>query len=282
MPSLDLQTGRWQPRAVHNGASLAGRGCQDVAAAGANPADPAIRPIRRGVNSALRDSRHPHLRRHLRRDGRRQAPRLPARSRRRGTARRMPDGGDRRPHPRRGLRRRRHGDDHAPSRDDDRRRQSPPLRLLPDGRSLRHGAGAPPAGPARRDRPRRRVLLRAPGQRHDLPGDDADRPRPRPAARPQPGALPARRRDGLERRQRRHHHRQPAEHDHRLDRRPALCRVRGGADAGGVGLARRHDRPRGVLHPKEFFTRERLVAPKLRPSRPNRPLVAKTLLALVG
>ena len=36
-----------------------------------------------------------------------------------------------------------------------------------------------------------------------------------------------------------------------------------------------------ILHPKEFFTRERLVAPKLRPSRPNHPLVAKTLLTLV-
>ena len=37
-----------------------------------------------------------------------------------------------------------------------------------------------------------------------------------------------------------------------------------------------------VLHPKEFFTREPLVVPKLRPSRPNGPLVAKTLLILAG
>jgi len=37
-----------------------------------------------------------------------------------------------------------------------------------------------------------------------------------------------------------------------------------------------------VLHPKEFFTRARLPVPKLRPSRPNRPLVAKSLLVLVA
>jgi Na+/H+ antiporter NhaD/arsenite permease-like protein len=37
-----------------------------------------------------------------------------------------------------------------------------------------------------------------------------------------------------------------------------------------------------VLHPKEFFTRERLVVAKLRASRPNKPLIAKTLLTLVA
>jgi Na+/H+ antiporter NhaD/arsenite permease-like protein len=37
-----------------------------------------------------------------------------------------------------------------------------------------------------------------------------------------------------------------------------------------------------LFHPKEFFTRERLVAPKLRASRPNKPLIAKTLLTLVA
>jgi Na+/H+ antiporter NhaD/arsenite permease-like protein len=37
-----------------------------------------------------------------------------------------------------------------------------------------------------------------------------------------------------------------------------------------------------ILHPKEFFTRQRLPVPKLRPSRPNRPLVAKSLLVLVA
>jgi len=35
-----------------------------------------------------------------------------------------------------------------------------------------------------------------------------------------------------------------------------------------------------LLHPREFFTRDRLAVPKLRPSRPNRPLVAKTLAVL--
>ncbi len=35
-----------------------------------------------------------------------------------------------------------------------------------------------------------------------------------------------------------------------------------------------------VLHPSEFLTRERLTMPKLRPSRPNRPLVAKSLVVL--
>jgi Na+/H+ antiporter NhaD/arsenite permease-like protein len=37
-----------------------------------------------------------------------------------------------------------------------------------------------------------------------------------------------------------------------------------------------------LLHPREFLTRERLPVPKLRPSRPNRPLVAKSLLVLVA
>jgi Na+/H+ antiporter NhaD/arsenite permease-like protein len=37
-----------------------------------------------------------------------------------------------------------------------------------------------------------------------------------------------------------------------------------------------------ILHPKEFFTRQRLPVPKLRPSRPNRPLVAKSLVVLVA
>lgn len=37
-----------------------------------------------------------------------------------------------------------------------------------------------------------------------------------------------------------------------------------------------------LLHPKEFFTRARLPVPKLRPSRPNRPLVAKSLLVLAA
>lgn len=37
-----------------------------------------------------------------------------------------------------------------------------------------------------------------------------------------------------------------------------------------------------LLHPKEFFTRQRLPVPKLRPSRPNRPLVAKSLLVLAA
>ncbi len=40
-----------------------------------------------------------------------------------------------------------------------------------------------------------------------------------------------------------------------------------------------------VLHPREFLTRDRLPVPRLRPSRPNRALVAKTLgvlAAMVG
>jgi Na+/H+ antiporter NhaD/arsenite permease-like protein len=37
-----------------------------------------------------------------------------------------------------------------------------------------------------------------------------------------------------------------------------------------------------ILHPREFLTRQRLPVPKLRPSRPNRPLVAKSLLVLVA
>lgn len=37
-----------------------------------------------------------------------------------------------------------------------------------------------------------------------------------------------------------------------------------------------------ILHPQEFFTRERLAAPKLRPSRPSKPLVFKTLAALAA
>jgi Na+/H+ antiporter NhaD/arsenite permease-like protein len=37
-----------------------------------------------------------------------------------------------------------------------------------------------------------------------------------------------------------------------------------------------------LLHPKEFLTRQRLEAPKLRPSRPNRPLVLKTLAVLAA
>jgi Na+/H+ antiporter NhaD/arsenite permease-like protein len=37
-----------------------------------------------------------------------------------------------------------------------------------------------------------------------------------------------------------------------------------------------------LFHPKEFFTRARLPVPKLRPSRPNRPLVAKSLLVLTA
>lgn len=37
-----------------------------------------------------------------------------------------------------------------------------------------------------------------------------------------------------------------------------------------------------VLHPQEFLTRQRLTAPKARPSRPNKPLVAKTLLILIA
>ncbi len=37
-----------------------------------------------------------------------------------------------------------------------------------------------------------------------------------------------------------------------------------------------------LLHPKEFLTRTPLAAPKLRPSRPNRPLVLKTLATLAA
>ncbi len=37
-----------------------------------------------------------------------------------------------------------------------------------------------------------------------------------------------------------------------------------------------------AMHPKEFLTRERLAVPKLRPSRPNRPLAAKSLLVLAA
>jgi len=37
-----------------------------------------------------------------------------------------------------------------------------------------------------------------------------------------------------------------------------------------------------LLHPAEFLTRERLPVPKPRPSRPNRPLVAKSLAVLVA
>ena len=193
---------------------------------GRNPADPAIRPTAAAIITRSVIAGHPHFRRHLPGHGRGQAPRLPARSRRRGAARR-------------GLmvatgvltldeayRRRRHGDDRAPPRDDDRRRQSPPLRLLPDGRWLRHGAGASSA------RSCSRPSFSSPASSPRFLVNDTICLVMTPLVldlvrrlEPQPGALPARRRHGLQRRRRRHHHRQPAEHDHRLARRHPLCRT---------------------------------------------------------
>ena len=60
-----------------------------------------------------------------------------------------------------------------------------------------------------------RHLLRLSGQRRDLPGAGADRAGADPSDGPQPGALPAGGRDGLERRVDRDDHRQSAEHHDR-------------------------------------------------------------------
>ena len=96
-----------------------------------------------------------------------------------------------------------------------------------------------------------------------------------------PASLPARRRHGVERRQRGHDHRQPAEHDDREPVGNPLHHLSGHlAPVAGLGLLVTTVMI-AAFYPREFWTADRLEG-GWRPRRAHGPLVTKSTLATVG
>ena len=106
----------------------------------------------------------------------------------------------------------------------------------------------------------RRRALGLPGQRRDLPRDDADRPCRSCGAEAQSGALSRRDRDGVQLRQRRDDHRQSAEHGDRRGVGHPLSGLRRGARA-GRGLRARRGRRRRVARRSARNSPRRRVQP---------------------